>query len=179
MTGTRRARIRRAGRIASGAAIAIAASLAALLVLVPAVIGWQRYAIVSGSMSGTYDKGSLVLDEVVPVAGLKVGDVITYMPPTGEHLITHRIAWIGRDQSGRRIFRTRGDANPVADPWTFTLDRPTQARVRLGVPFAGYGLMALGRRDVRMALIAFPAVLIAAFNLAGLWRRLGAMEATA
>jgi signal peptidase I len=179
MTGTRRARIRRAGRIASGAAIAFAAALAALFVLVPAVIGWQRYAIVSGSMSGTYDKGSLVLDEVVAVGELTVGDVITYMPPTGDHLITHRIAWIGRDPSGRPIFRTRGDANPIADPWTFTLDRPTQARVRAGVPLAGYALMALGRRDVRMALIAFPAVLIAAFNLAGLWRRLGAMEAAA
>jgi signal peptidase len=176
MTGTRRARIRRAGRIASGAAIAFAA-LAALLVLSPAVIGWQRYAIVSGSMSGTYDKGSLVLDDVVPVADLKTGDVITYMPPTGDHLITHRIAWIGRDRARGRIFRTKGDANPIADPWTFTLDRPTQARVRMGVPFAGYALMALGRRDVRMALIALPAILIAALQLAGLWRRLGALEA--
>jgi signal peptidase I len=45
-------------------------------------------------MSGTYDRGSLVLDEVVPVADLKVGDVITYHPPAGGRmgLITHRIA---------------------------------------------------------------------------------------
>jgi signal peptidase len=166
---------RRAGRFASGAAIAFA-TVVALLVLAPAVIGWQRYAIVSGSMTGTYDKGSLVLDDVVPVAGLKVGDVITYLPPTGDHLITHRIAWIGHDQSGARVFRTKGDANPVGDPWTFKLDRPEQAHVRVGVPHAGYALMALGRRDVRMGLIAFPAVLIAVFNLAGLWRRLGALE---
>jgi signal peptidase len=150
MDGNSRARarnrqIRRAGRIASGAAVAVAA-LAALLVLAPAVLGWQRYAIVSGSMSGTYDKGSLVLDEVVPVADLEVGDVITYTPPT-------------------------------ADPWTFKLDRPEQARVRIGVPFAGYALMALADRQVRMLLIAFPAVLIAFFNLAGLWRRLGTLEA--
>ena len=177
MDGNRRARarIRRAGRIASGAAIAIAA-LAALLVLAPAVIGWQRYAIVSGSMSGTYDKGSLVLDEVVPVGDLKVGDVITYTPPTGDHLITHRIAWIGRDATGAPVFRTKGDANPAADPWTFKLDRPEQARVSIGVPFAGYALTALAQREVRMVLIAFPAVLIAAFNLAGLWRRLGTLE---
>ena len=51
--------------------------------------------------------------------------------------------------------------------------------MRFGLPFAGYGLAGLGRRDVRLALIAFPAVLIAAFNLAGLWRRLGALEAAA
>ncbi len=178
MAGTRRAPVRRAGRIASGAAFAIAA-LAALLVLLPAAFGWQRYAIVSGSMTGTYDRGSLVVDEVVPVAQLKVGDVITYRPPAGDHVITHRIAWIGHDQQGGRLYRTKGDANPVADPWTFRLDQPRQARVRFGVPYVGFGLAALGRRDVRMLVIALPALLIAAFNLAGLWRRLGALEAAA
>lgn len=175
MAGTRRASVRRAGRIASGAASAVTA-LVALLVLVPAVFGWQRYAIVSGSMTGTYDKGSLVVDEAVPVGRLHVGDVITYRPPAGDHLITHRIAWIGSDPQGRRLYRTKGDANPAGDPWTFRLDAPTQARVRFGVPYVGYGLTALGRRDVRLAIIALPALLIAALSIAGLWRRLGALE---
>jgi signal peptidase len=178
MAGTRKGTLRRVGRISSGAALCVVA-LVALLVLVPAMFGWQRYAIVSGSMTGTYDQGSLVLDEVVPVSDLKVGDVITYRPPAGDHLITHRISWIGRDQQGRRLFRTKGDANPVADAWTFRLDEPTQARVRFGVPYVGHALSALGRRDVRMLLIALPALLIAAFSLAGLWRRLGTLEATA
>jgi signal peptidase len=177
MAGRGRQLLGRAGRIASGAVLALAA-LAALLVLVPSLLGLQRYVIVSGSMTGTYDQGSLVLDDVVPVSALAAGDVITYRPPAGDHLITHRIAWIGRDRQGR-VFRTKGDANPVVDPWTFRLDRTTQARVRASVPYAGYALAALGRRDVRLALIALPAVLIAAFNVAGLWRRLGALEATA
>jgi signal peptidase I len=167
--------IRRAGRFASGAALAIAV-LAAMAALAPALWGWQRYAIVSGSMTGTYDQGSLVLAEVVPVADLRVGDVITYEPPAGagpEHLITHRIAWMGRDGAGRRVFRTKGDANPVADPWTFRLSQPTQARVRYGIPYAGHALAALGRRDVRTAVVTLPALLLVALSLAGLWRRLG------
>ena len=100
--------IRRAGRVAPAAALAVAV-LAAMAALAPALWGWQRYAIVSGSMSGTYDQGSLVLAEVVPVADLRVGDVITYEPPAGagpDHLITHRISWMGRDDAGRRVFRT-------------------------------------------------------------------------
>ena len=166
------ATIRSVGRWATGAAL-LAAVVAAMLVLLPSLFGWQRYAIVSGSMTGTYDRGSLVLDEVVPVGELAVGDVITYTPPAGDHLITHRIAWIGRDPSGARAYRTKGDANPVADPWTFRLDRPAQARVRIGVPYAGYVLMALGRRDVRTLVVALPAVLIALVTLAGLWKQLG------
>jgi signal peptidase I len=100
MAGTKGTR-RRVGRIATGAAFAFALT-AAVLVLVPALLGWQRYAIVSGSMTPAYDKGSLVLDEVVPVRELRVGDVITYLPPRGDHLITHRISWIGRDATGAR-----------------------------------------------------------------------------
>ena len=64
-------------------------------------------------MTGTYDRGSVVFDQVVPVASLKVGDVITYRPPAGagpDHLITHRIAAITTDKSGVRVFRTKGEA---------------------------------------------------------------------
>jgi signal peptidase I len=167
--------IRRAGRIASGAALAVAA-IAALVVLAPAALGWERYAIVSGSMTGTYDRGSLVYAEVVPVDDLRVGDVITYLPPPDagpDHLVTHRIHSIERDDTGRRVFRTKGDANASADPWTFTLDEPTQARVRMGIPSAGYALAALSSKDVRMAVIGLPALLIAAFSLTRLWRQLG------
>lgn len=175
MASSRKGTVSRAGRLASGAVLAVA-TIAALAVLAPALLGWERYAIVSGSMTGTYDQGSLVLDEVVPVGDLKVGDVITYRPPADagpQHLVTHRIASIGRADDGGRVFRTKGDANPVVDPWTFRLDQPTQARVRIGIPYAGHALSALGRRDVRMALIALPALLIAGFSLARLWRALG------
>ena len=166
------AAVGRAGRWASGTAL-LAGVLVALLVLLPAVLGWERYAIVSGSMTGSYDRGSLVLAEVVPVEELAVGDVITYLPPAGDHLITHRIAWIGRDDAGERLFRTKGDANAVADPWTFRLDRTTQARARIGVPYAGHALTALSRRDVRVGVVALPALVIALFTLGTLWRRLG------
>ncbi len=171
--------IRRVGRLASGAALAVAV-LAAMAALAPALWGWQRYAIVSGSMTGTYDQGSLVLADVVPTRDLRVGDVITYEPPAGagpDHLITHRIASMGRDDAGRRVFRTKGDANPVADPWTFRLDQPTQARVRVGIPYAGHVLAALGRRDVRTAVVTLPALLVAVLSLVALWRRLGAEAA--
>ncbi|HTE63026.1 MAG TPA: signal peptidase I [Solirubrobacteraceae bacterium] len=174
MAGTAKAVTSRAGRLASGAAVAVAA-LAALLVLAPALAGWERYALVSGSMSGTYDKGTLVLDEVVPVGDLEVGDVITYRPPPDagpDHLVTHRIVSIDHDGAGR-VFRTKGDANAVVDPWTFRLDRATQARVRLGIPYAGHVLSVLGRRDVRLAVVALPALLIALFSLARLWQALG------
>jgi signal peptidase I len=169
--------LKRAGRLASGAAL-LAGIAAAALVLLPSVLGLERYVIVSGSMTGTYDEGTLLLSEVVPTEELRVGDVITYLPPSGDHLVTHRIVSIDRDAAGR-IYRTKGDANPVADPWTFRLDGETQARAAFGVPKVGHLLDALGRRDVRMAVIALPALVICLLTLSALWRRLGVEAARA
>ena len=46
-----------------GILLAGAALILALAVLVPALLGFQRYVITSGSMTGTYDRGSLVFDQ--------------------------------------------------------------------------------------------------------------------
>jgi signal peptidase len=172
---------RRAGRVVSTLLIAAGVLFSALLI-VPAALGWQRYVIVSGSMTGTYDRGTLVLDDVVPVEDLRVGDVITYKPPPGsgpKGLVTHRLVSIAHGPHGERIYRTKGDANKLADPWRFTLRDRKQARVRVGLPYAGWAIAALSKRDVRMLIIGVPAALIALSSLLGLWRESGLESAEA
>ena len=162
---------RRVFRAASALLLAAGMLLGALLVL-PALAGYQRYVIVSGSMTGTYDRGSVVFDRVVPTSRLAAGDVITYRPPAAsgvDHLITHRIQAI-TVHDGVRVYRTKGDANPTADPWTFTLPKPTQARVSFHVPYAGFAVAALSDRRLRMLVVGLPALLIAVSSLASLWR---------
>ncbi len=159
------------------ALIVVAGILFGLFLIVPSLMGWERYVIVSGSMTGTYDRGSIVFDEVVPVKSLKTGDVITYRPPRGsgpEGLVTHRIHSIGHDpKTNARVFRTKGDANAVADPWIFTLPDRQQARVVTGAPYMGFVLAALAQRKFRMVLVGVPALLIAMIVLGGLWRDTG------
>ena len=144
--------------------------LAALAFLLPSLMGLQRYVIMGGSMEGTYDLGSVVFEEVVPVEELRVGDVIPYVPPAEsgiDTLVTHRITEIdGAD------FRTQGDANPAVDPWTFQLTAATQPRVVAHVPYVGFAFMALADRGTRMALIGLPAALIALWSLVELARAL-------
>jgi signal peptidase I len=168
-------RARRGLRWLGAGATVLCLVLAAIL-LIPAALGYQRYVIVSGSMTGTYDRGSIVFDREVPVSDLKVGDPITYAPPPGaspEKLVTHRIIWIGRNKGGEEIFRTKGDANSTADPWTFALDKPSQAKVAFSVPYVGYALAALSIPTVRMLAIGIPAVVVAFLILAGIWRDAG------
>jgi signal peptidase len=149
----------------------------ASLMLIPAALGMHRYVIVSGSMTGTYDRGSIVYDRARPVSSLAVGDVITYAPPASAHtphpLVTHRIAWVGRDRSGHRAFRTKGDANATPDPWRFVLDAPTQDEVAFSIPYMGYAFAALGLPAVRMAALGLPALAIMLWVLAGVWKSAG------
>ena len=154
-----------------GILLAGAALILALAVLVPALLGYQRYVITSGSMTGTYDRGSLVFDKVVPTSSLRAGDVITFRPPGHSGLVTHRIHTL-TSVDGKRVLTTKGDANRVADAWgALTLGDARQARVAFHLPYLGYGL-AIAQREARCACSssALPALLIALSALAGLWR---------
>lgn len=163
----------KAMRMAAISAVAAVCIALGAVTLAPAALGLQHYVIVSGSMTGTFDQGSVVFDEQVPVRTLHVGDVITYSPPASAPaahatgLITHRIFSI-KQAGGHEVFRTKGDANQAPDPWTFTLDQPTQAKVVGHVPYLGYALAALEIRWVRMLAIGVPAMLVAISVLAGM-----------
>jgi signal peptidase len=165
----------RALRTAAIVTVAAVCVTLGAITLVPAALGLQHYVIVSGSMTGTYDQGSVVFDEEAPVAALRVGDAITYRPPVNAAaahatgLVTHRIYSIHRS-GAREVLRTKGDANAAPDPWTFTLDQPTQARVVASVPYVGYALAALSIRWVRMLVVGIPALLVALAAIASLVR---------
>lgn len=155
--------------------VCTAVSLLAIAFILPAAFGLERYVIAGGSMTGSISRGSVVFEEVVPVTDLQVGDVITYMPPADsgiDNLVTHRIFSIKGD-----AYRTKGDANPKSDPWTFELTASTQPRVAADVPHVGYAILALQDPDTRKLVIGGPAVLIALFALKdlilGLRRRKG------
>lgn len=165
-TRTRGARLR-GGLVNLGLLLTV---LAALGFILPSLMGLQRYVIMGGSMDGTYDLGSVVFEEVVPVAELRVGDVITYVPPAEsgiDTLVTHRITAIDGTQ-----LRTQGDANAEVDPWTFELTAATQPRVVAHAPYVGFAFMALADRGTRMALIGIPAGLVALLALVELVRAL-------
>jgi signal peptidase I len=156
-------------------AVCAAALLAVVaFVLLPGLLGLQRFVITGGSMTGTIPKGAVIYSKVVPAGQLKVGDVITFTPPGFSEAVTHRIIGMEAGPDGKTAFRTKGDFNEAADPWNpVTLNEPQQARYVFQVPLLGYVLAALSTRSARIALIAVPAFLIALSILWSLWREAG------
>lgn len=164
-----------AARIGSGltSLVAIAATLIGIGYLAPSLFGYERYVITGGSMSGTFEKGSVAFEKPVPVEDLVVGDVITYLPPADSgvtNLVTHRIVKSTMLGTGVRQLQTQGDANPDPDPWKFGLAEGTQPVVTYTVPHVGWIFVALADREIRMMAIGVPAALVALASLLELGR---------
>jgi len=147
-----------------GNVLLVAVTMVAAIYLLPGLLGYQRYVITGGSMSGTFEKGSIAFEREVSVAALEVGDVITYMPPADagvDNLVTHRVSEISTGEDGTPLLRTKGDANADVDPWAFQLTDDVQPVVSFTVPFLGYVFMALSDPTVRILVIGVPAGLVA------------------
>ena len=161
--------------------------LGALLSLVSvAVFGvasgnWQVRPILSGSMRPGFPIGGVVVTQTVPMDTLQVGMVAVFHPP-GQATITyvHRIIWL-EHQGNQLLIRTKGDANPVRDPWTLHVHGRYAYVARFTVPLLGYGAVWLhsptGRRD--MLLVAGLAFLVCiATLLAEVVRRRRAVQSS-
>ena len=83
----------------------------------PSVFGTTPMVVLSGSMSGTakdhIEVGDLIFVDKASPDSLKKGDVIAFME--GEVVVTHRITDITKDENGKLLFTTKGDANNSKD----------------------------------------------------------------
>jgi signal peptidase I len=171
----------RARRLAATAAgglgrlLLVAAILVLFATYVPTLaLGLHRYVLVGHSMEPNIHRGSLVFDEVVPVAALHRGDVVTYVPAGLSTPLSHRIIFRKRVQ-GQLVFQTKGDNNPVADPGRFTFNEPTQARVSFAIPYLGWVYIALADHTARLWLAVIPGILLALWAAVAVWRQGGAL----
>ena len=91
----------------------------------PSVLGVTPMVVQSGSMSGSAEDhievGDLIFVGKADPAQLKEGDVIAFMQ--GSIVMTHRIVEIQTDESGQRVFITKGDANNAEDQAPVTEER--------------------------------------------------------
>ena len=84
---------------------------------VPSVGGVFPMIVLTDSMAGTFDGGSLLFCKTVDTNTIKEGDIICFFDPAGNGTTTttHRVQEIKIAEDGTRSFVTKGDANGVAD----------------------------------------------------------------
>jgi signal peptidase I len=156
-----------ATRLVTTAGVALAIGVLALT-LGPRFLPYQTYTVLSGSMEPLLPVGSVIV--AVPARGeeLNTGDIITVANP--QHagvLVTHRIIEIENSPQGRS-FKTKGDANNVADSWVVP-GTGNGWRYAFAIPQLGYALSALQSDIGRLVLLVIPTFLLVGLLLVEIW----------
>lgn len=85
----------------------------------PSILGKTPMVVLSGSMSGTaedhIEAGDLIIIVKADTDKLEKGDVIAFMQEGSNAVVTHRITNIEKDDEGKLLFTTKGDANNAED----------------------------------------------------------------
>jgi signal peptidase len=117
------------------------------------VLGFGTFIVTGGSMEPTIHLGSLVILQPVDPHTVQIGDIITFQQ-YGQ-TTTHRVIAIGQSSTGL-TFKTKGDANTVADPEDKTFPGEVGV-VRLATPGIGYAALYI-QAYWRLALTLVAAI---------------------
>lgn len=120
---------------------ALAAAATGTLVLLgasfaPALLGYESFIVTSGSMGRANPVGSVAVTRMVDTRTIRTGDVLSFQTESADR-IAHRVIAV-TEENGQRVFKTKGDANPLPDPQPLRLTSGKVARVEWSVPYAGY-----------------------------------------
>lgn len=133
-------KLSRIGMVALGLAVAAAAGLL-VLAFAPTLFGYESLIVTSGSMGKAMPVGSVAVTRMVDGRSIAVGDLVSFRHPGSEETVTHRVIRLS-EESGARVFQTKGDANLAADPKPLVVSGPIH-RVERVIPHAGYLVRSL------------------------------------
>ena len=118
--------------------VPVFAFIALLAGFVMGLFKYQPIAVLSGSMSPTFNRGDAVIINKLTTrekGELKKGDIIQFV--SGTKYVVHRIVGITNDNYGNKLFITKGDHNNTIDADKVALE-DVKGKVSFVVPLIGY-----------------------------------------
>ncbi len=162
------------GRFAGFCATGLAGLVALVTIVMVAgtLTGKMRVLpVLSGSMTPAFDTGSAAIVTPQAASALRVGEVVVYhIPVMDHHLVMHRVVKVLHHHAGT-IITTRGDANPVDDPWTARLKGGVVWVAHGDVPLAGYAIVALRSPFTIAGIVLMVAAWVAGTMAVREWRK--------
>lgn len=115
--------------------------------------------ILSGSMRPTFGPGWLIITKPIPVSQVRPGEILLFKPPGSNASFAHRVIHV-EGSPNHPIIQTKGDANPVADPWKAQLKGTSAYQVVAEAPKFGWLLAGGARMWLRASLIGLVGVAV-------------------
>jgi signal peptidase len=136
------------------------------------LLGNEIMVVLSGSMSPTFNTGSIVGVGPISYEQIKQGDIITFKDPEGR-TITHRVLEI--TENG---LVTKGDANDAKDTALVTKDRVI-GEVQFSVPLVGYLIEFVKSKVGMVVFLGVPGLYLIVSQIWKLLRMIKEKEAAA
>lgn len=137
---------------------------------------FNAYVVLSGSMLPEIQIKDVVVTKKVSEDKLDVNDIITFISPDERHggiSITHRIIDKYYDESiGSYTYRTKGDANNVADS-VLVPNNNVLGKVILKIPKLGFIQEILSSKGGMIILILIPCLAILSYDIMKILRNIG------
>jgi signal peptidase len=115
--------------------------------------------ILSGSMRPTFGPGWMIITKPIPVSQVRPGEILLFKPPGSSASFAHRVIQV-EGSPNHPIIQTKGDANPVADPWRAQLKGTSAYQVVAEVPKVGWLFAGGARMWLRASLIGLVGVAV-------------------
>jgi len=137
---------------------------------------FNAYVVLSGSMLPEISIKDIVVTKKVAAEDLDIGDIITFVSPDtryGGISITHRIIDKYYDESlGSYTYRTKGDANNVADS-ALVPNENILGRVILKIPKLGYLQDLLASKGGLIFVVLIPCLVILSYDIMKILKKVG------
>lgn len=147
----------------------LSALLLVFLALGPRSGLYRPVTVLSNSMQPTFSRGDLVVATPEPLSRLKVGQVVSFQIPVGDHRVeSHRIVEL-LNPGPLPVVRTKGDASVAPDPWNAQLTGGTAWVVSATVPKLGWLILWMRDPHIRLAALFVAPALLAVRTLLRIW----------
>ncbi len=156
----------------TGNALALLAMLVLLgLAIGPHLFDYRTVVMRTGSMEPLISPGDVVVIRPEALSRLAAGQILTFAAPVpGSPVFSHRVTSVRRTGTDA-VVTTKGDANPVADPWQARITDQRVWHVVRVVPGVGWVIGALHRPSVHLVSVWLIPLVLCAEILLRLWRR--------
>jgi signal peptidase I len=143
--------------------------LFAFLAIGPHTGLYRPATVLSDSMRPTFSHGDLVITTPEPLDHLRVGQVLSFRIPVGDHRVeSHRIVEILASGLAP-VVRTRGDASQAPDPWNAQLTGEKAWVVSAAVPKLGWLIIEMRDPRIRLLALFLAPALLASRLLLQIW----------
>ena len=133
---------------------------------VPSIGGTFPLIVLTDSMYPEIQSGDLIICHTTDAQDVKTGDVIAFFDPQGNgtSVVTHRVTEVTTDENGSLAWKTKGDANNVAD------EALVPAKNLVGVyakSFRGVGNVAMFMQSTKglILCVVCPIILLLGYDI--------------